>query len=275
MQLAELFSVSSEWLLHNVTSISLGIIILFAGWFGSSYAANKIANTLHKSRFVDKTIVPLITQLARYGILTISIIIALTQFGVATTSILTVVGAAGLAIALALQGTLSNIAAGIMLVALRPMSLGDFIEGNGASGTVVEIGLFATRLRTADGIYLFVPNSQIWNTNITNYSREPRRRVDIRVGIGYDSDIKLARQTLETMALADQRVLSDPKATVYVETLGDSSVGMLLRCWVSTPDYWDVLFSFTEQTKLELDKVDIEIPYNKLDVNLTNVQSED
>lgn len=275
MQLAELFSVSSEWLLHNVTSISLGIIILFAGWLGSSYAANKIANTLHKSRFVDKTIVPLITQLARYGILTISIIIALTQFGVATTSILTVVGAAGLAIALALQGTLSNIAAGIMLVALRPMSLGDFIEGNGASGTVVEIGLFATRLRTADGIYLFVPNSQIWNTNIANYSREPRRRVDIRVGIGYDSDIKLARQTLETMALADQRVLSDPKATVYVETLGDSSVGMLLRCWVSTPDYWDVLFSFTEQTKLELDKVNIEIPYNKLDVNLTNVQSED
>lgn len=270
MQAAELFSFSSEWFVNNIASIAVGILIFIFGIVVSRFVSHAIHTGLSKSWFVDQTIVPLLAQVSRYGILTVTSIMALSQFGVATTSILAVVGAAGLAVALALQGTLSNIAAGVMLLWLRPMALGEFVEGNGVSGTVVEIGLFATRLRTGDGLYLFVPNSQIWNTNITNYNREPRRRVEVRVGISYKADIKLARDTLINMALADMRVLTEPSPVVYVDTLGDSAVGILLRCWVSTPDYWDVKFSFTEQTKLELDKAGIEIPFNQLDVHMVS-----
>jgi len=274
VETAQFVTVSTEWLIQNVTSIAIGLAILVAGWLFAKAAATTIRKTLPKRNFVDQTFVPILAQTVRYGILVVTLVMALAQFGVQTTSILAVLGAAGLAIALALQGTLSNIAAGVMLVWLRPMAVGEYIDGNGISGTIVEIGLFGTRLRTANGLFLFAPNSKLWDTSITNYSREPRRRVEIRVGISYDSNIKRARDTLSTMALADRRILSEPKPAVYVETLGDSAVGLLLRCWASTPDYWDVKFGFTEQAKLMLEEEGIEIPYNKLDVNLIGQKHE-
>lgn len=269
MQTTEIFSVLHEWLTTNLVSLLTAIAVIGAGWILSRLVSRTIRKYLPNSRGVDKTIAPILAQFARYAIFIVAIVIALSQLGVQTASMLAVLGAAGLAIALALQGTLSNIAAGVMLIWLRPMSIGEYIDGNDVSGTVTEIGLFGTRLRTAKGIYVFVPNSQIWNAAITNYSREPRRRADFRVGIAYDADIAKARRALMKVATGDKRVLPDPAPVVHVDSLGDSAVVMLLRLWVSTPDYWDVNFAFNEQIKLALDKAGIEIPYNKLDVNLS------
>lgn len=273
MQAAELYSVSSEWLINNVASLATAIIILVVGWTAARFVAGMVTNLLPNARGVDKTIAPLLAQSARYGILIFTVVIALSQLGVQTTSVLAVLGAAGLAIALALQGTLSNVASGVMLIWLRPVSTGEYIDGQGVAGTVVEIGLFGTRLRTADGVYVFVPNSQLWNSAITNYSRETRRRIDLRVGIAYDADIAAARKAMMKIATSDKRVLPDPAPVVYVETLGDSAVTMLLRLWVPTSDYWDALFQFTEEAKLAFDKAGIEIPYNKLDINVVQAEA--
>lgn len=263
-----------DWLINHSASFIVGIIILLVGWRASSFLSNHIRAMLPRTKRIDATVAPLLAQLVRYGILVLTIIVALTQFGVATTSILAVLGAAGLAIALALQGTLSNIAAGVMMIWLRPFNTDEYVDGNGIAGTVVEIGLFATRLKTAEGIYVFVPNSQLWDAAITNYSREATRRLDIRCGIAYDADIALAREKMLNIANNDMRVLSDPQAMVYVEDLGDSSVVMLLRCWVATTDYWDTKFAFTEQVKLDFDAAGIEIPFNKLDINILKAPEE-
>lgn len=275
MQAAELLSVSTEWLIDNTVSLAAAIVIIIVGWFAARFVSRSIAKLLPRARGVDKTVAPILSQIARYAILIVAIVVALSQLGVQTASILAVLGAAGLAIALALQGTLSNIAAGVMLIWLRPLAVGEYIDGKGLAGTVVEIGLFGTRLRTFDGIYLFVPNSQLWDSAIKNYSREPRRRLDLKVGIAYDADILLARKIMMEMADNDVRVISEPGPVVFVETLGDSAVTMLLRLWVPTPDYWDVLFAFTEKVKLEFDQQGIEIPYNKLDVNILGAKSEE
>ncbi|MEJ2459893.1 MAG: mechanosensitive ion channel family protein [Novosphingobium sp.] len=183
-------------------------------------------------------------------------------------------GAAGLAIALALQGTLSNIAAGVMLIWLRPIAVGEYIDAEGTAGTVVEIGLFATRLRAADGVYVFAPNSVIWNKRIANYSRETRRRIDIKVGIGYGDDISKARDVLMKIAADETRVLADPAPEVHVSGLGDSSVEMLLRVWVPNVDYWTILFAFTERAKRDFDANGISIPFNQLDVHLDGAAAE-
>lgn len=270
-QLAEFATVISlfgDWLLSHAASFIVGVIVLLIGWRASGFLATRVRAFLPRTKRIDATVAPLLAQLVRYSILIFTIVIALSQFGVETTSVLAILGAAGLAIALALQGTLSNIAAGVMMIWLRPFSLNDYIDGNGIAGTVVEIGLFSTQLRTADGIYLFVPNSQLWDAAITNYSREATRRLDIRCGISYDSDIATAREQMLFIANNDMRVSSDPRAVVYVDDLGDSSVVMLLRCWVGTTDYWDCKFEFTEKVKLAFDANDIEIPFNKLDINI-------
>src|SRR5690606_34408288 len=136
----------------------------------------------------------------------------------------------------------------------RPMAIGEYVATESGDGTVVEIGLFATRLRSADGVFVFAPNSEIWKGRITNYSREPRRRLDLKVGIAYGADIARARKTMMKVATAEKRVLPDPAPAVHVESLGDSSVTMMLRCWVATSDYWDVLFAFNEKVKIALDR---------------------
>jgi len=270
VQPAEIFALSSEWIIEHTLSLAAALTILVAGWVAAGFISRSILSLLPRTRPVDKTFAPLLAQGTRYGILILTVIVALSQVGVETTSILAVVGAAGLAIALALQGTLSNIAAGVMLVWLRPLSIGEYVDGNGIAGTVVEVGLFGTRLRAADGVYVFAPNSQLWNARIVNYSREPRRRLDLKIGIAYDADIARARKALLQIAEGDARVLGDPGPVVHVESLGDSAVVVMLRLWVATADYWDVLFAFTEAAKLAFDRDGIEIPYNKLDLNLVS-----
>jgi len=182
-------------------------------------------------------------------------------FGVQTTSIIAVLGAAGLAIGLALQGMLANIAAGVMLLFLRPFKLGDYIVAGSISGEVTEIGLFSTELKDADGIFVVAPNNQIWSSTIINYTRNPVRRVRVIVGISYDDDIDQATGVLEKMASGDERVLEDQGVTTFVSSLGDSAVILELRVWVNRTDYAGVLRDFTKQAKLAFDKADISMPY--------------
>lgn len=268
MEAPQFFSVSTEWIVANAASVLAGVIILVVGTMLARAVPRAVQALTPRTPGMDQTIAPLLSQVVRYGIFIVSLMLALNQFGVETTSLIAVLGAAGLAIALALQGTLANIAAGVMLIWLRPVASGEYIDGEGITGTVVEVGLFGTRLRNADGIYVFAPNSKIWSAAITNYSREPTRRLDLRIGIGYGADITAARNALLTIASGESRVLDDPAPVVHVDNLGDSAVVVLLRCWVPTAAYWDVLFAFTEEAKLAFDRDGIEIPYRKLDINL-------
>ncbi len=257
-----------QWIADNAYSGATGLIALFVGWYLASLASRQVRRLVNHSKTIDNNIGPVLSQVVRYAILIVTLIIVLSQFGVATTSILAVLGAAGLAIALALQGTLSNIAAGVMLIWLRPFSAGEYIIGNSVSGTVDEIGLFATKLRTPDGLFLFVPNSELWNTSITNYSRLKTRRVVLDIGVAYSADLAKARKTLLTLAARDGRVLADPSPSVHVDSLGDSAVVLSFRFWTPTGLNWDTKNEMRESAKLALDKAGIEIPYNTVDVNL-------
>lgn len=257
----ELTQTLLDFLLAYGPGVLTAILVIFAGWYLSGWLGRNLLNLLPKTSTIDETIRPLLTQLIRYGILVVALVIALGELGVQTTSILAVLGAAGLAVALALQGTLSNLAAGIMLIWLRPLKVGEYIDAQGVGGTVMEIGLFATRFQTADGLYVFTPNSTVWAATITNYSREATRRLDVIVGIAYDADIAKAKQVLLDVANSDMRVLSDPAPQIYVNALGASSVDILVRVWTPTVDYWDLKFFLTEQVKLALDEHAIEIPF--------------
>jgi small conductance mechanosensitive channel len=267
MPFMEFFSVSSEWIMANLYRGVTALIILAVGWGGANLLGRWASAWLHRIPGMDATIAPLLIQVIRYGILAVTVTIVLSQFGVQTASILAVLGAAGLAIALALQGTLSNIAAGIMLLWLRPFNVGDYIDGEGYAGSVVLISLFNTRLRTYDGISVYVPNSRLWAAKITNFTRESTRMVETRVGISYGASIAEARKVM-LAAADDPRVLNDPAPRVFATDLGESSVQMLLRCWVKSSDWWETKNDLTEKVKVSLDAAGIEIPYNKLDINL-------
>jgi small conductance mechanosensitive channel len=215
---------------------------------------------------IDNTIVPLVSDLLKYSILALTFVIVLGQFGVQTASILAVIGAVGLAIALALQGTLSNMAAGILLLWLRPFNAGDAIDAEGISGSVLEIGLFGTRLRTYDGIAVYASNARLWNAKIINYSREPRRMVEVTIGIGLRSSIAEAREVFLNVARAEPRVLADPAPSAFVGDLGPSSMPLTMRAWVKSSDWWDTKLTLIEQGKLALEAAGIEIASQKLDV---------
>ncbi len=260
----------AQWSANNAYSMATGLIALVVGWYLARITSKQVRALVERSKTIDNNIGPVLSQLVRYSILIVTAVIVLSQFGVATTSILAVLGAAGLAIALALQGTLSNIAAGVMLIWLRPFSNGEYIESNSIAGTIDEIGLFATKLHTADGVYLFVPNSELWNTSITNFDRLKTRRIDVNVGIAYGASIAEARKVLLRLLSRDGRVLANPAPAVFVDALGDSAVNLVARCWVPTNDYWDAIRELREAAKLALDKAGIEIPYNTLDVNLVS-----
>lgn len=260
---AQIYSVSMAWILSHTASVATALIVLVAGWYLARILSHRASRLLGHSNAIDNTLRPLIVELVRYGILAITAVVVLGQFGVQTASMLAVLGAVGLAIALALQGTLSNIAAGLMLLWLRPFNVGEYIDAEGIAGTVVRIDLFSTRLRTYDGIYTFAPNSKLWNAKIINYSREPTRMIEFRVGIAYGADIARARQTFLDLA-KDERVLETPAPFAFVAELNEGAVVMALRVWVNGSNWWAVKTDFTERTKLALDAAGIEIPFNKL-----------
>ena len=221
------------------------IIILVIGWIIAGWAAKATRSASDRAKWMDETLKPLASSLVRYLVLIITIVAVLNQFGVQTTSVIAVLGAAGLAIGLALQGTLSNVAAGVMILVLRPFKIGDYIEAGGKAGSVKEVGLFGTELATPDNVFISVPNSAIVGGAIANFSHHGTRRIDIVVGIGYGADIDQAFTVLRDLADGDARVLKDPEVHLSVRELADSSVNLGLRFWVNAAEKHLVIAGFT------------------------------
>ncbi len=260
-----------------ITAYGLNVVgaiaILILGWIAAGWVRNMVFKGLGKIPNMDGTLQPFLANIVRWIILAFVIVAVLNQFGVETTSIIAVMGAAGLAIGLALQGTLSNVASGVMLLLLRPFKTGDFVSAGSVSGTATEIGLFTTQFKTADGIYVVAPNSQVWGATITNYSRNATRRIDILVGIAYDDDIDVAQKTLQGLMDDNELVLKDPAPVTMVMELGDSSVNINMRCWVNNADYWTVLFDLNKASKMSIESAGCSIPFPQRDVHL--IQSGD
>ena len=198
------------------------------------------------------------------------LIAAMARLGVETAQFAIVLGAAGLAIGLALQGSLSNFASGFLMIIFRPFKVGDFIEAAGVKGTVIEIQLFNTIINTPDNIRAIIPNAQITGGNVLNYTTNGTRRVDLVIGVSYEDDLKKAKTIIEGVLAQDERVLQDPKPNVAVFELGDSSVNFVVRPWVKSADYWDAYFDITSKVKLALEENGISIPYPQRDVHIKN-----
>ena len=205
---------------------------------------------------------------ARYLVLVVTVLAVLDRFGVETTSFIAILGAAGLAIGLALQGALSNVAAGVMILFFRPFKVGDFIGGGGQTGTVKTVSLFVTHMNTPDNVEVIVPNSQMWNTPISNYSYNETRRLDLVFGIGYGDDIDHALRVLNEIVTADARSLSDPAALFVVGELGDNSVNLIVRVWCAAGDYFPLKFDLLKAVKQRFDAEGISIPYPQRDVHI-------
>ena len=244
------------------------ITILVIGWIVAGWIKLAVSKALSRLPRSDATVTRALSAVARYLVLAMVIVAVLAQFGVQTASILAVLGTMGLAVGLALQGTLSNVAAGFMLLILRPFRIGDYIDAEGVAGTVEEIGLFSTELVTFDGLYLVVPNNQIWTKAITNYSRLPTRRLDVGVGIAYSDDIDKALSVLMDLMTGDERVLEDPEPKVMVAELADSSVTLNLRCWTTADDYWDFRFELKKLAKERVEAAGCTIPFPQRDVHV-------
>lgn len=246
--------------------IGSAILIFVIGLTVVKIISNMLGRAMN-ARSVEPTIAKFVKRILHYLMLAFVIIAALGQLGVQTASVIAILGAAGLAVGLALQGTLSNFAAGVMLIILRPIKVGDFVEVADTSGTVSEVSIFATKLLTPDNKTIVVPNSAVMGNTITNYSTQPQRRIDLVVGVGYDSDLKQVRQELESIAAAEERLLRDKDVVIAVHELADSSVNWVFRSWVNTSDYWPVRWALTEGIKQRFDEVGIEIPYPQMDIH--------
>lgn len=217
---------------------------------------------------LDPTVAGFLSNIVYVGILAFAIIAALSQVGIQTASFIAVVGAAGLAIGLALQGSLANFAAGVLIAIFRPFRAGDFVECAGVAGVVEEIQIFTTQMRTGDNKTIIVPNAAVLGGTIVNYSTKPTRRVDLVAGIGYADDIDSAKALVREVLAKDARVLRDPEPMVVVGELGDSSVNLTVRAWVNSADYWDVYFETLESLKKRFDAEGISIPFPQRDLHL-------
>lgn len=246
---------------------ALAIFIL--GRWACKIIRNTVKRVLKKSQ-VDELLISFVGSITYMGLLVFVIIAALNQLGVQTTSFVAIIGAAGLAIGLALQGALSNFAAGVLMIIFRPFKSGDYIEGGGVSGVVGQIQIFTTELLTPDNKLVIVPNANMMGSNITNYSAKETRRVDLIIGVGYGDDLSKVKQVLQQIMDAEQRVLKSPQVTIAVSELGDNSVNFVVRPWVKTADYWDMYFHLTETIKVRFDEENISIPYPQRDVHMIN-----
>jgi len=270
-------SVFSQELLAIALSSSVNILAglgtIIIGFWLSSKASSVVRKQMSTLQRVDKTLAPILASIIRYAGFILTLVVALGQFGVQTTSIIAVLGAAGLAIGLALQGTLSNVASGIMLLLLRPFSVGDWIETNSISGTVREIGLFATQIDTFDNIYITVPNSSIWSSTIINNSRHQIRRMDLDIGIGYNSDLNEVEKALITLT-KDKRILSDPEPQFLVVDYADSAILVRLRLYAQYEEFFALNWDLKRRLKPLLDAHNIEIPFPQRVVHHLGTDSE-
>ncbi len=256
-----------QWFQVNWIELLKYLIFLILGFFVSAKIAGFVAAIMRK-KDIDKAVISLIRKLIFYSLVIVIIFSVLTGLGFNVASLVTIIGAAGLAIGFALKDSLSHFAAGVLLVIFRPFTIGDYVNIGGDEGIVEEIGLFHTILKTLDNRVIFIPNSSITNNSIFNFTREDKRRVDIVFGIGYEDDLKKAKELILKIAKDNEKVLKEPEPQVVVFELGDNSVNLQARAWAKSSDYWDVYFNLIENVKLEFDKNGISIPYPQLDVHV-------
>jgi small conductance mechanosensitive channel len=256
-----------EWVVFYGFKIVAAVAILIVGrWVAK--AIKKLIQKLMSKRDLDPTIVGFVSNLAYIALMAFIIIAAMGQLGIQTTSFIAVIGAAGLAIGLAFQGSLSNFAAGFLMILFRPFKAGDFIEGGGSAGIVEEIQVFTTKLKTPDNKIIIVPNSKMMGDNITNFSANPTRRVELVVGVSYSDDIDKVKEVLNGILSQDDRILKDPAPMIALSELADSSVNFVVRVWVNAADYWGVYFDTNETVKKRFDAEGISFPFPQRDVHL-------
>jgi small conductance mechanosensitive channel len=266
-----------QWLplvIEYGTALVLAIVIFYLGRIIVGRVVS-VTSRVMLGRGMDETLVNFICSILRWLGLLFVAIAALSQLGVDTTSLVALIGAAGLAIGLSLQGSLANLAAGVMLIIFKPFKKGDFIDAGGAMGTVDMISIFTTVITTPDNKEIIVPNGAIIGGNITNFSARPTRRVDMVFGVSYSDDLRKTRQILEEVIAADGRILAEPAPVITVGALADSSVNFLVRPWVKAEDYWDVLWETTETVKLRFDAEGISIPFPQMDVHVPGLARSD
>ncbi|AKL42348.1 TPA: small-conductance mechanosensitive channel MscS [Serratia marcescens] len=265
---------ASDWLVKNqdlliqyAVNIVAAIVILIIGSIVARVVGNAL-NRVMKLRGIDATVADFLSAIVRYGVLAFTFIAVLGRVGVQTTSVIAVLGAAGLAVGLALQGSLSNFAAGVLLVIFRPLRVGEYVDLGGVAGTVDQVQIFSTSLRTADNKTIVVPNGKIIAGNIINYSREPNRRVDIVVGVAYNADIDVVKKVLGDVIAADKRIMHAKGVTVRLNEMAPSSLNFVTRSWTTNAEYWNVYFDLMENFKRALDANNIGIPFPQMDVHL-------
>jgi small conductance mechanosensitive channel len=259
-------SLVSNWGLQVLGAIA----VLIIGRWVAALVRRGVTRSLGKTR-LDESLHPFFASAAYYVVLAAVVIAVLSLFGIETTSLIALVGAAGLAVGLALQGTLSNFSAGVMLLAFRPFRVGNFVEVGGAAGTVAEIGVFSTILNTPDNIRVIIPNGSVFGEVIKNYSANDQRRVDLVIGISYGDDIGKAIDIVRTVLDGDNRVLADPAPTIAVAELGDSSVNLVVRPWCDGGNYWPLRFDLTRSIKEELELGGCSIPFPQRDLHVISM----
>jgi len=267
MDLSNLIAKVYELLTVYGLRVIAALVILFLGRWLAKIISNLIKRAMRKGK-TDETLVSFVTNLSYLALLAFVVIAALNQLGIQTASFIAVVGAAGLAVGLALQGSLSNFAAGVLMIIFKPFKAGDFIEGGGVAGIVEKIQIFTTQLKTPDNKTVIVPNSKMMGDNITNFTTKRTRRVDMVFGIGYDDDIDKARRIINGIIEQDDRVLKDPAPVVVVSELADSSVNFTVRAWTSVDDYWSFYFDTIERVKKQFDAEGVTIPFPQRDVHV-------
>lgn len=262
---------NQELLLSYAVNIVAAIVIVIIGMIVARIVSNTV-NRLMVARKIDATVADFLSALVRYGIIAFTLIAALGRVGVQTASVIAVLGAAGLAVGLALQGSLSNLAAGVLLVMFRPFRAGEYVDLGGVAGTVLNVQIFSTTMRTVDGKIVVIPNGKIIAGNIINFSREPVRRNEFIIGVAYDSDIDQVKKILTDIIQSEERIIKDREMTVRLNELGASSINFVVRVWSNSSDlqsvYWDVL----ERIKREFDANGISFPYPQMDVNFKRVK---
>ena len=266
-------SANSDLLLQYAVNIIAALAILIIGNLVVKAVSNSMTKLLNKKE-MDPAVVHFIASLVRYVLFTIVLIAALGRVGVQTASVVAVIGAAGLAVGLALQGSLANFAAGVLIVAFRPFKAGDYVEISGVAGSVESIQIFQTVLTTPDNKMIVVPNGSVIGGPIVNYSRHATRRIDYVIGVSYGADLKQTKEVIHRVLAAEKRLLPTPTPTVGVQALADSSVNFVVRPWVKTAEYWDVYFDLLQAIKEELDKEGIEIPFPQMDIHVNNKKAE-
>ena len=254
------------WLRTNLIGLSGAIAVTVIGFFVVRTISRTADNALKSSDRLDPTVARFLGNVIKYALWVILIVTVLTQFGVQTTTIIAALGGLALAVGLALQGTLSNVAAGVMILLQRPFRVGESISAGTVTGTVQGIGLFTTEITQFDGLYVMVPNNELWNKPIVNFSRLPTRRIELVIGISYGDSIEQARGVLLDLAGADARVLEDPAPTVFIAALADSSVNIGLRVWCATPDFLQLSWDLTQAAKQRFDEAGITIPFPQREV---------